>query len=81
MAAGFPDVPAGNMGSEEHVVIPPEVLIAPEVLNDLADNAPLGVPQDKPWADFFMYGKKVQILAQTPVIPFLGFFQAIHVFF
>jgi len=57
------------------------VLLAPEVLNQLADFCPLGMPENQPGTNLIHGTEEIQVMTNLAVIPFFGFFNPPQVVF
>src|SRR3990172_11197577 len=64
------------MGRIDEVVAVPEMLFAPEVLDEFADQCAFRMPQDEAAAHLVVHAEKIQIAAQTAVIPPLRLLKA-----
>ena len=75
----LPELLPEKTRSEDDVVPPLQVLLALELLDEVAEEGAPGVPDDHPRADIVGEGKKVELPAQLAVVPLLGLFQALKV--
>mmetsp|Transcript_30769 Transcript_30769/g.99187 ORF Transcript_30769/g.99187 Transcript_30769/m.99187 type:complete len:255 (-) Transcript_30769:473-1237(-) len=76
VAAGFPEVEVGDVGSVEDFVALLFVFVLPEVLHGLADLGALGVPEDEAAAGVFLEAEEVELLAEEAVVALFGFLDA-----
>ncbi len=76
VTAGLPELCFTDMGCIDKIVTGGFVFFGPEVFDQLADFAALGMPQDQSCADLIDCAKQIQVMPQLAVIAFLGFFHA-----
>ena len=60
-------------------ISPCQVLLSPEVFDQVPDQCPLWMPVDQARPDFIMNTEQIQLLAKQPVVPLHSFFQLIQV--
>ena len=79
MAAGLPQVDAGDMRGVDQRVAALQVLVAHPVFHLLAHDAALGMPEDQPRPGQFLDGEQVELLAQHAMVALLGFLDLVQV--
>src|SRR5262249_44705264 len=79
VAAGFPEVEAHDVRSENEVVAALEKFVAQPVFDELADETAFGMPKNEAGAGFFLNAKKIKLGAEFAVIATLGFFKAMEI--
>ena len=77
VAAGFPEVEAHDVRRVDKIVAAFEKLIAEPVLDNFADEAALGMPENQAGACFFLNAEEFELDAEFAVIAALGFFEAV----
>ena len=80
MAAGFPEVATHDMWRVDEVVAALEEFIAEPVLDNLSNEAALGMPENEAWAGLLLDAEEIELDAQLAMIAALGFFQAMQIF-
>ncbi len=77
VAAGFPEVEAHDVRRVDEVVAALEEFFAEPVLDNFADEAALGMPEDEAGAGFFLNAEEFELDAELAMIAALGFFEAV----
>ena len=80
VAAGFPEVEAHDVRRVDEVVAALEEFVAEPVLDNFADEAALGMPEDEAGAGFFLNAEEFELDAELAMIAALGFFEAMEIF-
>ena len=80
MAAGFPQIEPHDVRREDEIIAPPQKFLAQPILDNFANQAALGVPENKARAGFLLDTEEVQLGSEPAMIAPLGFFQAMQVF-
>src|SRR6266851_3985405 len=80
VAAGFPEVEAHDVRGKDEVVAALEQFVAQPVLNDLSNEAALGMPEDEAGAGFFLNAEEVEFDTELAVVAALGFFKTVQMF-
>ena len=73
VAAGLPQVGAGDVRREDEVVAALQVLLPPELLDQIADERALWVPEDEAPAELLGDGEEVELAPEAAVIAARGF--------
>ncbi len=79
VAGGLPEPRLADVRGVGEVVAALDVLIAPEVLDDLADHRALGMPVGQPRPGLLVEGEQIKVLDQAPVIALLDLFPPLQV--
>ena len=77
--AGLPQLDVRDVRRVDEVVAALEVLVAPVVLDLLADEPALRVPEDEPGARLVLRGKEVELAAEAAVVAALGLLDVLQV--
>src|SRR6266436_4150074 len=80
VAAGLPEVEAHDVRGKDEVVAALEQFVAEPVLDNLSNEAALGMPEDEAGAGFFLNAEEVELDAELAMIAALGFFEAVQMF-
>src|SRR6266566_4412237 len=80
MAAGFPEVEAHDVRGKDEVVAALEQFVAEPVLDNLSNEAALGMPEDEAGAGFFLNAEEVELDAELAMVAALGFFKTVQMF-
>ena len=81
MTAGFIESQLSDVRGENLAVALFAEFLTDEVLQLLPEDGAVGSPEDQTLADIIIYVEKVQFLAETAMIPLLGFLQSDKVLF
>ena len=76
MAADLPQFAAHYVRSEDQRIAAADALIAHPVFHHLADDAALGVPEDKTGSGDLLNAEQVKLLAQQTMVALGRFFEA-----
>src|SRR5262245_42306020 len=79
MAARLPELNAPYMRRIHQVIAAAQVLLTPEVLNQIADHCPFGMPEHQPRSHHLVNREQVQLAAQHTMIPLTRFFQLVQI--
>ena len=80
VAAGLPEVEAHDVRGKDEVVAALEQFVAEPVLDDLSNEAALGMPEDEAGAGFFLNAEEVELDAELAMVAALGFFKTVQMF-
>src|SRR6266487_4903643 len=80
VAAGLPEVEAHDVRGEDKVVAALEQFVAEPVLDNLSNEAALGMPEDEAGAGFFLNAEEVELDAELAMVAALGFFKTVQMF-
>ncbi len=75
MAAGLPHIDLGDVRGADQLVVVPVMFFLPVILDQLAEQRPLRLPEDQTRSHLILNGKELKLLADPAVIPLLGLFQ------
>ena len=76
MPADLPQLVTHDVRSEDHIVTATDTFFAHPVFHQLANDAALGMPEDKARSGDVLNGEQVELLAQHAMVATLRFFQA-----
>jgi len=79
VAAGFPKVEAHDVRRIDEVVAALLQFVAEPVLDDPANQAALGMPENQAGAGFFLDAEEVELRAEFAMITAFGFFEAVQI--
>src|SRR5450830_1022489 len=74
MARGFPEFKICNVGGVDEFISTPDVLSTPEILDLLADNGTLGVPENESSTSLLLNAEEVQLLPKFAMVALGGLF-------
>src|SRR5216683_3035017 len=80
VAAGFPEVEAHDVRGKDEVVAALEQFVAEPVLDNLSNEAALGMPEDETGAGFLLNAEEVELDTELAVVAALGFFKTVQMF-
>src|SRR5882757_9971847 len=78
MARSFPEVEPHDVRRVNKIVATLDQLIAQPGLNDVADEAALGMPEDQPGASFLLNAEQIEFRPELTMIAALGFFETME---
>jgi len=79
VAAFLPEIQFGYMRRINKIIAIFKVFFLPEIFNQIANNCPFWLPDDQASSEILTGMKQLELLAQTAVIAFSGFFQKIQI--
>ena len=79
VAGGLPQVVFGDVRREDETVAALEVLLPQPVLDDLAHQRALGVPEDQPRPGAVLHREQVELPAQLAVVALLGLLELVQI--